>query len=81
MVAKAQVRGPPKGVLGSLLRSSNTVIGRKLLLLLRETVCLTQIQVVDYDSFFGLHRILPHILPHIKIRVTEGVSKSDLDFV
>ena len=46
-----------------------------------ETVCLTQIQVVDYDSFFGLHSILPHILPHIKIRVTEGVSLSALDFV
>ena len=46
-----------------------------------ETVCLTQIQVVDYDSFFGLHRILPHILPHIKIRVTGAVSLSDLDFI
>ena len=46
-----------------------------------ETVCLTQIQVVDYDSFFGLHRILPHILPHIKIRVTEAVFLSGLDFI
>ena len=46
-----------------------------------ETVCLTQIQVVDYDSFFGLHRILPHILPHIKIRVTEAVPTSGLDLV
>ena len=43
-----------------------------------ETVCLTQIQVIDYDSFFGLHRILPHILPHIKIGVTEGVFLSGL---
>ena len=34
-----------------------------------ETVCLTQMQVIDYDSFFWLHRILPHILPHIKIKV------------
>ena len=46
-----------------------------------ETVCLTQIQVVDYDSFFGLHRILPHILPHIKISVTECVFLSALDFI
>ena len=46
-----------------------------------ETVCLTQIQVIDYDSFFWLHSILPHILPHIKIRVTEGISLSDLDFI
>ena len=40
-----------------------------------------QIQVVDYDSFFGLHRILPHILPGIKIRITEGISRSALDLI
>lgn len=39
-----------------------------------ETVCLTQIQIIDYDSFFRLQNILPHILPHIKIRVTVVVS-------
>jgi hypothetical protein len=36
---------------------------------------------VDYDSFFWLHSILPHILPHIKIRVTDGVSPSALDWI
>ena len=46
-----------------------------------ETVCLTQIQVIDYDSFFRLHSILPHILPHIEIRVTAGVSCSILDWI
>ena len=46
-----------------------------------ETVCLTQIQVIDYDSFFRLQSILPHILPHIKIRVTDGVSPSALDWI
>ena len=46
-----------------------------------ETVCLRQIQVIDYDSFFLLRRILPHLLPHIKIRVTEGVSASALDLI
>ena len=40
-----------------------------------------QIQAIDYDSFFWLQIILPHILPHIKPRVTEGISKSDLDLV
>jgi len=40
-------------------------------------VCLTQIQVIDYDSFFWLQRILPHI----KIRVTEGVSALALDLI
>jgi|GEM_PF-6079697 len=39
-----------------------------------EGVCLTQIQIIDYDSFFRLQNILPHILPHIKIRVTVVVS-------
>ena len=39
-----------------------------------EGVCRMQIQVIDNDSFSWLCRILPHILPHIKIRVTEGVS-------
>ena len=46
-----------------------------------ETVCFMQIQAIDYDSFFWLQIILPHILPHIKPRVTEGISKSDLDLV
>ena len=46
-----------------------------------ETVCFMQIQAIDYDSFFWLQIILPHILPHIKLRVTEGISKSDLDLV
>jgi hypothetical protein len=44
-------------------------------------VCLTQIQIIDYDSFFRLQNILPHILPHIKIRVTGAVSQSDLDLI
>jgi hypothetical protein len=46
-----------------------------------ETVCLTQIQVIDYDSFFWLHRIVPHILPHIKLRFTEYVLPSALDLI
>ena len=46
-----------------------------------ETVCLTQIQIIDYDSFFRLQNILPHILPHIKIRVTEDISLSALDLI
>ena len=41
----------------------------------KETVCLTQIQAIDYDSFSWLQVILPHI----KIRVTVDVSQSDLD--
>ena len=45
------------------------------------TVCLTEVQAIDYESFFWLHRILPHILPHIKIRVTEAVATSVLDFI
>jgi len=40
-----------------------------------------QIQAIDNDSFFWLCRILPHILPHIKIRVTEASFLSALDFV
>jgi hypothetical protein len=44
-------------------------------------VCLTEVQAIDYDSFFWLHKILPHILPHIKIRVTAGIYLSDLDFI
>ena len=40
-----------------------------------------QIQAIDYDSFFWLQIILPDILSHIKIRVTEGRSPSDLDFI
>ena len=47
----------------------------------KETVCLTQIQAVDYELFFCLHSILLHILPHIKIRVTDGVSPSALDWI
>ena len=43
----------------------------------RETVCLTQIQVIDYDSFFWLQTNLPHI----KSRVTAAVSLSTLDFI
>jgi hypothetical protein len=46
-----------------------------------EGVCLTQIQIIDYDSFFRLQNILPHILPHIKIRVTDVASLSDLEVV
>ena len=46
-----------------------------------EGVCRMQIQAIDNESFFWLHRILPHILPHIKIRVTEGVCLSDLGLV
>ena len=46
-----------------------------------EGVCLPQIQAIDYDSFFRLQVILPHISPHIKIRVTGAVSLSDLDFI
>ena len=40
-------------------------------------MCLTQIQVIDYDSFFWLQRILPHI----KIRVTEGVFALALELI
>ena len=47
----------------------------------KETVCLTQIQAIDYDSFSWLQVILPHISPHIKIRVTVDVSESDLDLI
>jgi hypothetical protein len=58
---------------------------RFLLFLLREcgggTVCLTEVQAIDYDSFFRLQVILPHISPHIKIRVTEVASLSDLEVV
>ena len=46
-----------------------------------ETLCLIQIQVIDYCLFSRRQIVLPHILPQIKIRVTEGVSLSDLDFV
>ena len=46
-----------------------------------EGVCLPQIQAIDYDSFFRLQVILPHISPHIKIRVTGAVSLSDLDCI
>jgi hypothetical protein len=46
-----------------------------------EGVCRMQIQAIDNDSFFWLGRVLPHILPHIKIRVTVDVSQSDLDLV
>ena len=46
-----------------------------------ETVCLTQIQIIDYVSFFWLHRILPHILPHIKLRGTECVFPTALDLI
>jgi hypothetical protein len=46
-----------------------------------EGVCQMRIQAIDYDSFFWLHRILPHILPHIKIRVTVDVSQSNLDLI
>jgi hypothetical protein len=31
-----------------------------------EGVCLPQIQAIDYDSFFRIQVILPHISPHIK---------------
>ena len=47
----------------------------------KETVCLTQIQAIDYDSFSWLQVILPHISPHIKIRVTVDVSESGLDLI
>jgi hypothetical protein len=46
-----------------------------------ETVCLTQIQIIDYDSFFRLQNILPHILPHIKTRVSEDVFLSESNFI
>ena len=46
-----------------------------------EGVCRMQIQAIDNDSFFWLCRVLPHILPHIKIRVTEVASLSDLEVV
>ena len=46
-----------------------------------ETVCLTQIQVIDYDSLFRRQIVLPNILPHIKIRIAEGVSLSTLDYI
>ena len=46
-----------------------------------ETVCLMQIQVIYHGSFFGLHSILAHILPDIKIRVAKGVSLSAFDFI
>ena len=46
-----------------------------------EGVCQMRIQAIDNDSFFWSHRILPHILPHIKIRVTVDVSQSDSDLV
>jgi len=39
-----------------------------------EGVCLTQIQIIDYDSFVWWQKIVPHIVPHIKIRVTVVVS-------
>jgi len=45
------------------------------------TVCLTRTQAIDYDSFFRLQVILPHISPHIKIRVTKASFLSALDFV
>ena len=46
-----------------------------------EGVCLPQIQAIDYYSFFRIQVILPHISPHIKIRVTEASFLSALDFV
>ena len=39
-----------------------------------ETVCLTRIQAIDYDSFFWLRSILLHILPNIKISVIFAAS-------
>ena len=45
------------------------------------TVCLMQIQIIDYDLFSRRQIVLPHILPHIKIRVTEGVFLSALDLI
>ncbi len=33
-----------------------------------------QIQIIDYDSFSRRQIVLPHILPHIKIRVIECLS-------
>ena len=47
----------------------------------KETVCLTQIQAIDYDSFSWLQVILPHISPHIKIRVTDDVFQPSLELV
>ena len=44
-------------------------------------VCLTEVQVIDCDSFFRRCWILPHTLPHIKIRVTVGISRSGLDLI
>ena len=46
-----------------------------------EGVCLRHMQGVDYNQFFWIQVILPHILPHIKIRVTEASFLSALDFV
>ena len=46
-----------------------------------EGVCVPQTQAIEYDSFFRLLVILPHISPHIKIRVTGAVPLSDFDFI
>ena len=46
-----------------------------------EGVCRMQIQAIDNDSFFWLCRVLPHILPRIKIRVNVSVSLLPLDFI
>ena len=40
-----------------------------------------QIQIIDYDSFSRRQIVLPHISPHIKIRVTEGVFLLVLDSI
>ena len=46
-----------------------------------EVVCFPQTQIIDFDSCFLHCKILPHILPLIKIRVTDCVSLSGLDFI
>ncbi len=40
-----------------------------------------QIQIIDYVSFSRRQIVLPHILPHIKIRVTEDVFLLVLDSI
>ena len=46
-----------------------------------EGVCLALFQTIVYNINFGVHIFLPHIIPHIKIGVTDGVSQSDLDLI
>jgi hypothetical protein len=46
-----------------------------------EGVCLVLFQTIVCNINFGVHIFLPHIIPHIKIGVTDGVSQSDLDLI